>query len=38
MIEYICKECDVLEMDLKIIPKKKCPKCKLFLEVIEKDQ
>lgn len=38
MIEYICKECDMYEMDIRIIPKKKCPKCDLLMEAIEKEQ
>lgn len=37
MIEYICSDCDVVELDIKIIPKKKCPKCKVMMEVVENE-
>lgn len=35
MIEYVCPDCDVVEMDTEIIPKKKCPKCNLMMEAVE---
>lgn len=35
MIEYTCKDCDISELDIKIIPKKKCPKCNLLMDAEE---
>lgn len=35
MIEYLCPECMISELDYKIIPKKQCPKCGKIMEVIE---
>ena len=35
MFEYICPDCDVDELSLEVLPKKKCPHCKNMMEVIE---
>lgn len=35
MYEYICPDCNVEELSFKIIPKKRCDKCNLLLEVVE---
>ncbi len=37
MIEYICKECDISELELNIIPQYKCPSCGKYFEAIEED-
>lgn len=38
MIEYVCPECNVSELDYKIISKKQCPKCGKIMEAIEDDE
>ena len=35
MFEYVCKDCEVSEIQCKVIPKKECPCCKVMMEVIE---
>ncbi|MHC2831464.1 hypothetical protein ACUXIS_005584 [Cytobacillus horneckiae] len=35
MIYYICEDCDEAEFLLDIVPKKKCPCCKKYMEAIE---
>mgnify|MGYP001026583537 FL=1 len=35
MIEYICKECDQLEIAFEVIPKIKCSECGKYMEAVE---
>ena len=35
MFEYVCKDCEIEELQCMVIPKKMCPHCKMFMEVIE---
>ena len=37
MFEYICKDCHVEELLGMVVPKKKCPCCKMLMEVIESE-
>lgn len=32
-VEYICSECNIKELEIEIIPKKKCPKCGYYFDV-----
>ncbi|USK72625.1 hypothetical protein [Peribacillus asahii] len=34
-VEYVCEDCKVKELDVEIIPKKKCPKCGFYFNVNE---
>lgn len=38
IIDYVCEECDVREIDVKIIPEKRCPKCGCYMECIEEGE
>lgn len=35
IIEYICPDCQIRELDFHIIPLKKCPKCKQLMNANE---
>lgn len=37
MIEYVCRECNELELDTEIIPKKKCKTCGFYMEAVESE-
>ncbi|AGE81622.1 hypothetical protein DF16_pBMB95orf00042 (plasmid) [Bacillus thuringiensis serovar kurstaki str. YBT-1520] len=34
-IEYVCEECKEGDWSSEIIPKKKCPKCEMYMDFIE---
>lgn len=34
-IEYVCEECKEGAWSSEIIPKKKCPKCEMYMDFIE---
>lgn len=37
MIEYVCHDCNELELHTEIIPKKKCKSCGFYMEAVESE-
>lgn len=37
MIYYTCDDCVIVELEIEVIPKKKCPKCGKYMDNIEED-
>lgn len=35
MIEYICPDCEIHQLDFEIVPKRECPQCKEIMNVEE---